>query len=130
MWAGRASLLEKKPCYPTPSQFPLLPFEHMRVQRVKEGRTKWERSFSTRNGGLSILVKSKYKKLVDGCIFNQPSYVDGITTARIMVRDDSIGSIISVVLVFACSWVAHDSQFVRNKRKQDCTRGGALEVSR
>ena len=30
-------------------QIDLLPFEHARVHRVKDGKTKWERVFSTRN---------------------------------------------------------------------------------
>ena len=39
----------------------LLPFDHSRVHRVKDGKTKWDRAFSTRNNGESALVKSTYK---------------------------------------------------------------------
>ena len=45
-------------------QIDLLPFEHARVHRVKDGKTKWERVFSTRNMGVSVLVKSQYKHLL------------------------------------------------------------------
>ena len=49
-------------------QIDLLPFEHARVHRVKDGKTKWERVFSTRNMGVSVLVKSQYKHLLTAFI--------------------------------------------------------------
>ena len=36
----------------------LYPISHPRVQRVKDGRTKFESSYSTKNGDIQVLVKS------------------------------------------------------------------------
>lgn len=38
----------------------LVPFEHWRVQRTRDGRTKWERAFSTTDGGLTARVESSF----------------------------------------------------------------------
>ena len=39
----------------------LLPFQHPRVHRVKDSKTKRERAFSIRNDGLSVIVQSRYR---------------------------------------------------------------------
>ena len=36
----------------------LYPFGHPRVKRVRDGRIKFERSYSNKNGGIQVLVKS------------------------------------------------------------------------
>ena len=36
----------------------LYPIGHPRVQRVRDGRIKFERSYSNKNGGIQVLVKS------------------------------------------------------------------------
>ena len=68
-------------------QIDLLPFEHARVHRVKDGKTKWERVFSTRNMGVSVLVKSQYKHLLTafnglilGCITRRRRHAPARTT--------------------------------------------------
>eukprot|EP00747_Dinoflagellata_sp_TGD_P171224 gnl/TRDRNA2_/TRDRNA2_204792_c0_seq1.p1 gnl/TRDRNA2_/TRDRNA2_204792_c0~~gnl/TRDRNA2_/TRDRNA2_204792_c0_seq1.p1 ORF type:complete len:303 (+),score=50.89 gnl/TRDRNA2_/TRDRNA2_204792_c0_seq1:2-910(+) len=47
----------------------LVPFSHPLVQHMREGKTKWERAFSTFNGGESVLVDSKY------CAMQRPGTV-------------------------------------------------------
>mmetsp|Transcript_58088 Transcript_58088/g.189134 ORF Transcript_58088/g.189134 Transcript_58088/m.189134 type:complete len:458 (-) Transcript_58088:385-1758(-) len=38
-------------------------FEHPYVQRMRDGRSKWDRAFSTSNKGESVRVRSRYKYL-------------------------------------------------------------------
>ena len=57
-----ARVLEAKGSLPT-IHVDIVPFMHPRVQSIRDGRPKWDRAFSTRNGGLTVLVDSRYRNL-------------------------------------------------------------------
>jgi len=44
-------------------QIDLVEFMHPKVQQVKDGRSKWDRAFSTKDGGFTVQVKSKFSGL-------------------------------------------------------------------
>ena len=77
-------------------QIDLLPFEHARVHRVKDGKTKWERVFSTRNMGVSVLVKSQYKHLLTASLPTS-EHESNTLSAEVIVNGSRVGVLIGVI---------------------------------
>jgi len=53
-------------------QVDIVEFGHPSVQRIRDGKTKWERAFSTEDGGLTVRVKSSFSGLELPCTWEEP----------------------------------------------------------
>ena len=72
----------------------LLPFDHSRAHRVKDGKTKWDRAFSTRNNGESVLVKSIYKHVLTASLHTYAHHGSTEVNTYIRIHISHVGALV------------------------------------